>query len=143
MQDTDVDSASEYLASYYFDVNNLTWEEQNGTYTMSLPESQWELVHKLDLNMFYDDGSGYIDLGLDNIYSFDDDGKLIADTEPEAVVALPSQNLGDVLQPIVPSVAASLSDTYGTQGQTQVIDDDQHVLHWYVFLQQPVTDGIA
>ena len=81
MQDTDVDSASEYLASYYFDVNNLAWEEQNGTYTMSLPESQWELVHKLDLNMFYDDGSGYIDLGLDNIYSFDDDGKLIADTE--------------------------------------------------------------
>ena len=81
MQDTDVDSASEYLASYYFDVNNLAWEEQNGTYTMSLPESQWELVHKLDLNMFYDDGSGYIDLGLDNIYSFDDDGNLIADTE--------------------------------------------------------------
>ncbi len=81
MQDTDVDSASEYLASYYFDVNNLTWEEQNGTYTMSLPELQWELVHKLDLNMFYDDGSGYIDLGLDNIYSFDDDGNLIADTE--------------------------------------------------------------
>ncbi|MBQ1518695.1 MAG: peptidase C11 [Ruminococcus sp.] len=81
MQDTDVDSASDYLASYYFDVNNLVWEEQNGTYTMSLPESQWEMVHKLDLNMFYDDGSGYIDLGLDNIYSFDDDGKLIADTD--------------------------------------------------------------
>ena len=31
-------------------------------------------------NMFYDDGEGYIDLGLDNIYSFDN-GNLVADTE--------------------------------------------------------------
>lgn len=74
---------SEYLASYYFDVNNLVWEEQNDTYTMSLPESQWELVHKLDLNMFYDDGTGFIDLGLDNLYSFDDNGNLVADTDKD------------------------------------------------------------
>ena len=81
MEDTDVDSATDYLSTYYFDTNNLVWEEQNDTYTLSLPDSQWELVHKLDLNMFYDDGTGYIDLGLDNIYSFDDDGKLVADTD--------------------------------------------------------------
>ena len=48
---------------------------------MSLPESQWELVHKIDMNMFYDDGNGYIDLGLDNIYDFDKDGNLIPDTD--------------------------------------------------------------
>ena len=81
MNEQNIDNSSEYLASYYFDVSNLVWEENNGTYTMSLPESQWELVHKLDLNMFYDDGSGYVDLGLDNIYSFDDDGNLVADTD--------------------------------------------------------------
>ena len=81
MEDTNVDDTSEYLATYYLDTNNLAWEEQNGTYTMTLPESQWELVHKLDLNMFYDDGTGYIDLGLDNIYSFDDNGALVADTD--------------------------------------------------------------
>ncbi len=81
MQDTDVDDTAEYLSTHYFDATKLTWEEQNGTYTMKLAESQWEMVHKLDLNMFYDDGTGYIDLGLDNIYSFTDDGDLIADTE--------------------------------------------------------------
>ena len=59
----------------------VVWEENNGTYTMSLSDAQWEMVHDLDLNMFYDDGSGYIDLGLDNIFTFDDDGKLVADTE--------------------------------------------------------------
>ena len=39
------------------------------------------MVHSLDLNMFYDDGEGYIDLGLDNIYYFDDNGNLVADTD--------------------------------------------------------------
>ena len=47
---------------------------------MSLSEDQWSLVHELDLNMFYDDGQGYVDLGLDNIYSFDENGSLVADT---------------------------------------------------------------
>ena len=81
MKDTDVDNTAEYLSSHYFDATKLTWEQKNGKYTMDLSDSQWEMVHSLDLNMFYDDGSGYIDLGLDNIFTFDDDGKLVADTD--------------------------------------------------------------
>lgn len=81
MQDTDIDNEAEYLSTHYFDASKLTWEKNNDTYTMKLSESQWEMVHDLDLNMFYDDGTGYIDLGLDNVYSFTDDGDLIADTE--------------------------------------------------------------
>lgn len=81
MKDTDVDDTAEYLSTHYFDATKLTWDQKNGKYTMDLAESQWELVHGLDLNMFYDDGSGYIDLGLDNIFTFDDDGKLVADTD--------------------------------------------------------------
>ena len=80
MKDTDVSDTADYLSTHYFDSSKLTWEEKNGTYTMKLAESQWEMVHMLDLNMFYDDGEGYIDLGLDNIYSFDN-GNLEADTE--------------------------------------------------------------
>lgn len=81
MKDTDVNDTAQYLSTHYFDPSKLTWQESNGTYYMSLDDSQWEMVHKLDLNMFYDDGSGYIDLGLDNIYSFDTNGNLIADTD--------------------------------------------------------------
>lgn len=81
MSDTDVEDTAEYLSTHYFDPSKLVWEENNGTYTMSLSEAQWEMVHDLDLNMFYDDGSGYIDLGLDNIFTFDSDGRLVADTE--------------------------------------------------------------
>lgn len=84
MDDTSIsqESANEYVSQNFFDTSNLVWEQKSdGTYFMSLPESQWELVHKIDLNMFYDDGDGYIDLGLDNIYDFDNDGNLIPDTE--------------------------------------------------------------
>ncbi len=31
--------------------------------------------------MFYDDGEGYIDLGLDNVFDFDDEGNLLAPTD--------------------------------------------------------------
>lgn len=84
MNDTAVsqERANEYVSQNFFDTGNLVWEQKDdGSYFMSLPESQWELVHKIDLNMFYDDGNGYIDLGLDNIYDFDSDGNLIPDAE--------------------------------------------------------------
>ncbi len=71
---------ADYLSLNYFDANSLIWSEENGQYLMTLPEDQWKLVHKLDKNVFYDDGTGYIDLGLDNVYSFNEKGDLIADT---------------------------------------------------------------
>ena len=48
---------------------------------MMLSEQQWKLVEKVDKNVFYDDGTGYVDLGLDNVYDFDDKNNLIADTD--------------------------------------------------------------
>lgn len=73
-------NTAEYLALNYFDTNNLYWKKSNGQYTLTLSESQWQLVNSLDKNVFYDDGTGYVDLGLDNVYDFDADGNLIADT---------------------------------------------------------------
>ena len=71
----------EYISDNFFGSASLVWNENSdGGYTMSLSEDQWSLVHELDLNMFYDDGQGYVDLGLDNIYSFDENGSLVADT---------------------------------------------------------------
>ncbi len=43
---------------------------------MHLSGDQWALVHDLELNVFYDDGKGFIDLGLDNVYDISDDGVL-------------------------------------------------------------------
>ncbi len=76
------EDTAEYISANYFDDSALRWKQNsNGSYTMSLDEDQWSLVHALDLNMFYDDGDGYIDLGLDNVYDWTDSGALVAKTD--------------------------------------------------------------
>ena len=70
----------QYLTDNHIDTSALYWTRNDqGQAVLSLPEQQWDLVQSLDLNLFYDDGEGYIDLGLDNIYSYDKDGNLVAD----------------------------------------------------------------
>lgn len=71
------EQTAEYLASNRFDSSKLFWN--NGV--ISLTEDQWKLVQGLELNMFLDDGEGYIDLGLDNVFEFDDNGSLIGQTD--------------------------------------------------------------
>ncbi|MBQ0037277.1 MAG: peptidase C11 [Clostridiales bacterium] len=74
-----VDDTAEYLMENRFDANALVWTEANGTTQMRLSEDQWGLVQDLALNVFFDDGEGYIDMGLDNVYQFTDDGALVGD----------------------------------------------------------------
>ena len=57
----------------------LTWTRKNGRNVLSLSEAEWSKVADLQLNVFLDDGEGYIDLGLDTIFSFTDDGDLIGE----------------------------------------------------------------
>ena len=71
-----------YLEANYFDAGALVWTENAaGEPVISLPDDQWDLIVDVDLNMFYDDGEGYIDLGLDNLYDWDDNGNLIGTTD--------------------------------------------------------------
>lgn len=71
-----------YIADNSFDPSNLTWtENKNGDLVIKLSEDQWGLIAGLDLNLFYDDGEGFIDLGLDNVFEWDDKGNLMAVTD--------------------------------------------------------------
>ena len=74
------DTAS-YIAANRFDPSNLVWTEHDGHQMIVLEQDQWDLVQDLDLNMFYDDGEGYVDLGLDNTFEWDESGQLIGDTD--------------------------------------------------------------
>ena len=74
----DVDSAAQYLYENRFDASQLVWlTGADGTPVISMDEQQWSMVQALELNVFLDNGRGYIDLGLDNLYNFTDDGALI------------------------------------------------------------------
>lgn len=77
-------SASGVDRTAYFEANSLDsaaliWTKQDGKNKLILSEKQWALVQNLELNVFYDDGQGYIDLGLDNVFEFDASGNLIGD----------------------------------------------------------------
>ena len=72
----------QYIADNHFDASNLVWTTNAaGEDVVMLSEAQWSLVADLDLNLFYDDGEGYIDLGLDNVFDWDEDGNLLAPTD--------------------------------------------------------------
>ncbi len=76
--DTDIiSSQAKYLSENAVQAKDIVWTEKNGSKVLKLKESQWKLIQKAELNVFYDDGSGYVDLGLDNLYSLDSDGDLV------------------------------------------------------------------
>lgn len=78
----DVDSASSYVSENQFDPSAMVWtEDEDGRHVMDISAEQWDLIQDLQVNVFADDGSGFIDMGLDNIYQFTDDGLLIGDTD--------------------------------------------------------------
>lgn len=77
----DMEDAEQYLTDHRFAEENLSWSTgSDGIPVLRLSEEQWGLVQTLELNLFYDDGEGYIDLGLDTVYEFDADGALLGDS---------------------------------------------------------------
>ena len=71
------DNVTEYLTENQFDSAQLVWV--GDAPQIRLSEEQWSLVNDLALSVFYDDGEGYIDLGLDNRFTFSDDGALLGE----------------------------------------------------------------
>lgn len=73
---------SGYESSYeenLYDTKELTVEERNGYFVLTLSEEDWEIVNGIQMQLFYDDGQGYIDLGTDNYFDLDDDDALMID----------------------------------------------------------------
>jgi len=65
-------NVAEYVAANHFDAD-LTWKDGK----ITLTDEQWSMVDSLRLNLFIDDGEGYIDLGKDNYFEIDADGSLL------------------------------------------------------------------
>ena len=75
----DPDAAAQTLEANRFDASKLMWTTEGGHKLMKLPADQWEQVHSLQLNVFYQSDRGLINLGLDNQYSFTKDGALLGE----------------------------------------------------------------
>ena len=55
----------------------LRLTEKDGEDVLVLSEDKWEQVTAADLNVFVDDGTGFLDLGLDNVAEYNEEGDLI------------------------------------------------------------------
>ena len=78
----DADAVTEYIADNRITADDLQWQENSaGDQAIILSEDQWESVVSADKTILYDDGEGYLELGLDNIYDFDDDGNMLPNLE--------------------------------------------------------------
>lgn len=67
--------------NYYSSMDSSTLEvvDKNGVYVLQLSDEDWNIVDKIELQVYLDDGEGYLNLGSDDAYQFDDDGDLIVD----------------------------------------------------------------
>ena len=78
--DDSFNSVSQVLGRSHLSSEALVFSENDeGQKVLALSEEEWSSIHEINLNVWVDDGSGYIDLGMDNIYDFDREGNLIAD----------------------------------------------------------------
>ena len=71
------DKAS-YIAANYIDPGDITVTVRpDGKRVLTLTDEQWALLQSVELNVFVDDGEGFIDLGLDNVFEFDGNDLLL------------------------------------------------------------------
>ena len=73
------ESMSNYIGRNQVATDALTLTKKNGETVLELSEEEWELMKTIELNVFVDDGEGYFELGLDNVFEFNNNGDLIVD----------------------------------------------------------------
>ncbi|MBQ6216995.1 MAG: hypothetical protein IJK53_06375 [Erysipelotrichaceae bacterium] len=71
-----LEKTAKYISQNHFDAD-LNWKDGK----IALSEQQWQMVDALKMNLFIDDGKGYIDMGKDSLYDIDENGNLLAPTE--------------------------------------------------------------
>lgn len=105
----DEDYVSDYCDYYSedsFDDGCLDIEDRGDYYALELTDEYLSIINDVRMQLFYDDGEGYIDMGTDDYFETDDDGALKVDFDGLWFC------LGDY---IVPLYITESTDTY-TQG---------------------------
>ena len=76
--DTDlVASKALDISENRLDPARITITNKNGVPTLVLTDAEWALIETAAVNVFVDDGKGFIDLGYDNYLEYDQDNDLI------------------------------------------------------------------
>ena len=120
----DIDLMKEYVDVYkekQFDASALVITEKDGQRVLDLSEEQWDLVKYMEMNFFVDDGEGFIDLGLDNVYEYNEEGDLIMEYDGTWLALN-----GNIVSYYLVSEDRS-DDTYSIKGRIPAMLNDQLV----------------
>jgi len=61
------------------DSEELEITEKGDGYVLSLSDEEWDKITDVQIQVYVDDGEGYLGLGSDDLYEYDDDGDLMID----------------------------------------------------------------
>ena len=128
----------------------LDYNEDYDAYTLSLSDEEWDAIMDIQLQVYLDDGEGYIDLGSDQIYDWTDEGDLLVDFDGTwtaidgnvvAVYALPTTENGEETI-FTATVPAMLNEETRVDLYLQWISDGEETTPGEVLGYLPVTDGV-
>ena len=75
----DAEVVTRAVTSERITAEDLVWKTNAaGQQVISMSENKWAQVQSADLAMYFDDGEGLIELGLDNVFDFDDQGNMVS-----------------------------------------------------------------
>ena len=78
-----INEFSDYYESTQLDSEELELVDKGEYYALALDDEDWEYILDIGSSVWYDDGEGYIDLGIDSYYEQDDAGDLIVSFDGE------------------------------------------------------------
>ena len=64
-------SQADNIAASFLDPGRITVSYRDGKPVLELTDEEWAQIQSVELNVFVDDGEGYVDLGLDNTLYLD------------------------------------------------------------------------
>ncbi|MBP5225559.1 MAG: peptidase C11 [Lachnospiraceae bacterium] len=74
--------AADYIVAHSFDYSQLNFkEDKDGVVYFTIAKDQWPLVTDIALSVYFDDGEGYIDLGIDNVFEMSPNGDILEPRE--------------------------------------------------------------
>ncbi len=126
---------SEYYDEHALYEQDMLLTDKAGGKVLSLSDEKWEMVESICLNVFFDDGEGYIDLGMDNVFDYDDDGDLMISFDGTWLTVN-----GQVVAYYVENVAKEDDGTMVTNGRIPAKLNGEPVYLMVVFEYDPVTD---
>ncbi|QSX08503.1 peptidase C11 [Alkalibacter rhizosphaerae] len=114
-----VTDSTEYYSENMIDPASIDISIKDGQRVLELTEEEWDLVHTMELSVFIDDGEGFIDLGRDNVFEYNEDGDLILEYDGTWLA------INDRIVSYYMTSYDSYGDTYKIMGRVPILLNGQ------------------